>query len=148
MLRIIMAILWRDLTAHRWHWFILIYFLGSSMRKIWLSSVGSDITECHTSNIYILRRARQGANRQMLFLTDWPCTWFCRCVYQVWADCSSFDFSHVVDILICGNRLWFAFMPLLKTNCGACKEILVLTEQTWMFHTNHFKRVSGIWKSL
>ena len=41
-----MAIFWRDLTAHRWHWFILIYFFGSSMRyvpKIWLPSVVSNI---------------------------------------------------------------------------------------------------------
>ena len=84
----------------------------------------------------------------MLFLTDWPCTWFRRWVYRVWADCSAFDFSHVVDIPICGNRLWYALTLPLRSDCWGCKGILDLTEQTWIFHTNHVKRVSGIWKIL
>ena len=151
-----MAIFWRDLTAHRWHWFILIYFFGSSMRyvpKIWLPSVVSNITVYGVIVVSYLKYLHletgpTGADGQMLFLTDWPCTWFRRWVYRVWADCSAFDFSHVVDIPICGNRLWYALTLPLRSDCWGCKGILDLTEQTWIFHTNHVKRVSGIWKSL
>ena len=97
--------------------------------------------------------AQQEADGQMLFLTDWPCTWFRRWVYQVWADCLAFDFSHVVDIPICGNRLWYALTLPMRSNCWGCKGILGLTEQTWIFHTNHSrqmlwgKRDSRIWTS-
>ena len=82
----------------------------------------------------------------MNFLTDKPCTWFHRWVYRVWADCSAFDFSHVVDIPIYGNRLWYALTLLLRSDCWGCSGILDLIELTWIFHTNHVKRVNGIWK--
>ena len=83
-LELIMAIFWRDLTAHRWHWFILIYFFGSSMRyvpKIWLPSIVSNITVYGVRyvsylNYLHLETGPTGTDGQVLFLTDWPCTWF------------------------------------------------------------------------
>ena len=125
-LELIMAIFWRDLTAHRWHWFILIYFL-------WLEHVAytRDLTafcreqyngvwsySCVIPQIFTSWDwPDRGLTDNCFFLTDSPCTWFRRWVYRVWADCSAFDFSHAVDIPICGNRLWYAFMLPLKSNC-------------------------------
>ena len=156
MLRIMLAIFWRSLTAHRWHWVILIYFFGSSMRyvpKIWLPFVVSNISlygVIAVSNLNYLHLVTglAGDDGQLLFLAGWPCTWFRRWGYRVWADCSTFDFSHVIDIPICSNRPWYALTLPLQSDCWGCKGILNLTEQTWISHTNHVKWVSGIWKSL
>ena len=156
MLRIIMSIFWRDLIAHRWHWFSLIYFLGSSIRyvpKIWLPSIVSNILvygviAVSNLNYLHLETGPTGGWRTNAFPDRLVVYLILSVSIPGLSWLFGFDFSHVVDIPIYGNRLWSGLTLPLRSGCWACKEILDLTEQSWIFHTNYVKRVSRIWKIL
>ena len=113
-------------SAHKWYWFILIYSFGSSMRyapKIRLPFVRSNITVYGVIAVsylkyFHLETGLTGADGQLLFLTDWPCTWILRWVYRVWADYSAFDF---LILSVCP----FGFSTLTIPSGSAGYEILV-----------------------
>ena len=148
-----MAIFWRDQSAHRWHWFILIYFFGTSMRhvpKIRLPFVVNNMQGYGLIAMAYLKylhletgltgdcRTNAFPDRLTVYLSPSviiPClSWL-----------FSFWFSHFVGIPIFGNTLWYVLTLPLRSNCWGYKGILDLTEQTWIFHTNYFKQVNGIW---
>ena len=151
-----MAIFWQNLTAHRCtdlSWFIS---FGSSMwhtPEIWLPSVVSNITVhgviamSYLKYLYLETLPDRGwrtnafPDRLTVYLIPSASIPGLSWLFGFWL-------SHFVGIPIFGNTLWYVLTLPLRSNCWGCKGILDLTEQTWIFHTNHVKRVSGIWKSL
>ena len=151
-----MAIFWQDLTAHRWHWFILIYFLWlehvaytrdltafcrEQYNSVW--SYSYVIPQIFTSWDFATGGWRTNAFSDRLTVYLIPSVSIPGLSWLF-----GFGLSHFVGIPIFGNTLWYVFTLLLRSNCWGCKGILDLIEQTWIFHTNHIKRVSMIWKSL
>ena len=151
-----MATSWRDLTAHRCtdlSWFIS---FGTSMwhtPEIWLPSVVSNIMVHGVIAMSFLKylyletlpdrgwRTNAFLDRLTGYLISSAST-----PSQSWLF--GFRLSPFIGIPIVGNTRWYGLILLLRSNCRGCKGILDLREQTWIFHANHIKRVSGIWKSL